>query len=88
MCHREPVEITEGGQDYCGRAKSCFELKVPPSTTMLQAYNCERQRGPKKEVMPAEKQVRSFLLPRFDLCCSLLMIQQSLTLHRHLALSS
>jgi hypothetical protein len=26
---------------------------------MLQAYNCERQRGPKKEVMPAEKQVRT-----------------------------
>jgi hypothetical protein len=58
-CHREPVEITKGGKDYCGRAKSCFELKVPPNTTMLQAYNCERQRGPKKEVMPAEKQVRT-----------------------------
>jgi hypothetical protein len=53
----EPVEITKGGKDYCGRAKSCFELKVPPNTTMLQAYNCERQRGPKKEVMPAEKQL-------------------------------
>lgn len=54
---REPVEITKKGKDFCGRSNSCFELKVPPNTTMLQAYNCERQRGPKKEVMPAEKQV-------------------------------
>lgn len=59
---REPVEITQRGKEYCGRSNSCFELRVPTNTTMLQAYNCERQRGPKKEVMPAEKQVREFFV--------------------------
>lgn len=57
-CYREPVEIKKRGKDFCGNSQSCFELKVPTNTTMLETYNCERQRGPKKEVMPAEKQVR------------------------------
>ena len=35
----------------------CFELKVPLNRTMLQTYNCDRQSGPKKDVMPAEKQL-------------------------------
>ena len=51
----EPVPITD--KDQCGRGKSCFELEVPFKNTMLQTYNCDRQSGPKKKVMPAEKQL-------------------------------
>lgn len=32
-------------------------MQVPPNTTILQTYNCDRQSGPKKDVMPAEKQL-------------------------------
>lgn len=56
--YRDPVEITQDGKEFCGRhSHSCFDVKIPPNTTMLQAYNCERQKGPKKVVMPAEKQL-------------------------------
>lgn len=30
---------------------------MPLNKTVLQTYNCDRQSGPKKEVMPAEKQL-------------------------------
>jgi hypothetical protein len=32
-------------------------LKVPQNLTVLQVYNCDRQKGNKKEAMPAEKQL-------------------------------
>ena len=52
---REP-EILHG-REHCGRDKDCFHLKIPMNYTMLQAYNCDRQKpGEKKEQMPAEKQ--------------------------------
>mmetsp|Transcript_18408 Transcript_18408/g.42647 ORF Transcript_18408/g.42647 Transcript_18408/m.42647 type:complete len:175 (+) Transcript_18408:622-1146(+) len=38
--------------------KTCFELRVPLNNTVLQTYNCDRQKGAqKKEQMPAEKQL-------------------------------
>jgi hypothetical protein len=43
---------------------------------MLQAYNCERQRGPKKEVMPAEKQVRRDLVSNVARIGRVQIIQQ------------
>jgi hypothetical protein len=49
----EPIDDRE----QCGRSARCFELKVPLKNTMLQAYNCDRQSGPKTKVMPAEKQI-------------------------------
>lgn len=54
----EPVPIlaNRGG---C-RGRTCFELRVPTESTILQTYNCDRQLGlPKhhKKEMPAEKQL-------------------------------
>jgi len=51
----EPKTLT--GSRNCGNNQPCFEVRVPPETTMLQAYNCDRQRGQKRKVMPAEKQI-------------------------------
>ena len=47
------------GGENCGRRKGdCFDLTVPRNYSMLQAYNCDRQKpGAKKERMPAEKQI-------------------------------
>ena len=45
------------GRENCGRNQECFNLKIPMNYTMLQAYNCDRQKpGQKTTVMPAEKQ--------------------------------
>ena len=59
MACRDPnlTRMTGGGN--CGKNKGdCFELTVPRNYTMLQAYNCDRQKpGAKKERMPAEKQI-------------------------------
>lgn len=52
---REPVPIKSSLS--CGNQRACFNLQVPMNTTILQTYNCDRQSGPKKEVMPAEKQL-------------------------------
>lgn len=41
----------------CKSAKRCFELKVPENRTVIQTYNCDRQKGTKKNQMPAEKQI-------------------------------
>ena len=42
----------------CQSNKDCFHLTIPSNYTMLQAYNCDRQKpGEKKEKMPAEKQL-------------------------------
>jgi hypothetical protein len=52
----EPVPITS--QKDCWHTEPCFDLRIPLTTTMLQAYNCDRQPpGQKKEKMPAEKQL-------------------------------
>jgi hypothetical protein len=41
----------------CEHYLECFNLQIPLDRTMLQTYNCDRQSGPKKDVMPAEKQL-------------------------------
>jgi len=47
-----------GGKDCGYRNGDCFELTIPKNYTMLQAYNCDRQKpGSKTERMPAEKQI-------------------------------
>ena len=54
--HRTPIRL-HGIQD-CGRDQDCFHLKIPLNYTMLQAYNCDRQKpGEKVNHMPAEKQI-------------------------------
>ena len=53
---REPVKLS--GVAACSRALDCFQLQIPMNVTMLQAYNCDRQKpGEKKVKMPAEKQM-------------------------------
>jgi hypothetical protein len=52
----KPVPIQE--EQQCWSEDSCFHLSIPMSTTLLQAYNCDRQPpGQKIEKMPAEKQI-------------------------------
>lgn len=52
----EPVPIID--PEICWHNEPCFELSIPQNVTMLQAYNCDRQKpGEKKEKMPAEKQI-------------------------------
>ena len=57
--YRDPMLTKTTGSQNCGRKKGfCFQLTVPRNYTMLQAYNCDRQKpGAKKEKMPAEKQI-------------------------------
>lgn len=50
-----PVPIQN--RKVCWRNQACFELVVPENRTVLQTYNCERERGPKKKIVPAEKQL-------------------------------
>lgn len=46
------------GKKDCGREQRCFNLRIPMNYTMLQAYNCDRQKpGEKVQQMPAEKQI-------------------------------
>ena len=47
------------GRKECAKREGyCFQLTVPQNYTMLQAYNCDRQKpGAKKSHMPAEKQI-------------------------------
>ncbi len=52
----DPVPIRDN--KLCLRDDECFELSVKPNTTILEAYNCDRQKpGQKAKVMPAEKQI-------------------------------
>jgi Glycosyltransferase family 92 len=54
---QHPVEKI-ADKNVCWHTDPCFSLKIPLSTTMLQAYNCDRQPpGQKKDKMPAEKQI-------------------------------
>ena len=51
----EPPEKIED-PDVCWSNEPCFNLKIPYDQTMLQSYNCDRQKpGQKKSSMPAEK---------------------------------
>ena len=40
---REPIKLS--GAADCGRNVNCFQLRIPLNYTMLQAYNCDRQKG-------------------------------------------
>jgi hypothetical protein len=52
----DPVAIESS--EECWSTEPCFELRIPPAKTMLQAYNCDRQPpGHKTDQMPAEKQL-------------------------------
>jgi hypothetical protein len=54
--YRTPVPLN--GVKACGRQQDCFQLQIPMNYTMLQSYNCDRQKpGDKKQQMPAEKQI-------------------------------
>mmetsp|Transcript_62163 Transcript_62163/g.183786 ORF Transcript_62163/g.183786 Transcript_62163/m.183786 type:complete len:905 (-) Transcript_62163:578-3292(-) len=37
--------------------RGCFDPVVPPQTTFMQTYNCDREETPRYNVMPAEKQI-------------------------------
>ena len=53
-------EVTTFKNDVkmCRRNSECFELSVRKDTTIMEAYNCDRQRpGAKSSTMPAEKQL-------------------------------
>eukprot|EP00980_Cylindrotheca_fusiformis_P011585 scaffold2744_cov136-Cylindrotheca_fusiformis.AAC.2 len=57
---RRFIETPEvmSGRDDCGRDQRCFQLRIPMNYTMLQSYNCDRQKpGEKVKQMPAEKQI-------------------------------
>lgn len=55
----DPDERTFKDKDMCSRrSEECFELIVRDDTTMMEAYNCDRQKpGQKTTTMPAEKQI-------------------------------
>jgi len=54
----DPYLSKMSGAKDCGSRFNCFQLTVPKNYTMLQAYNCDRQKpGQKKDKMPAEKQI-------------------------------
>ena len=45
-------------EKVCWKKEPCFHLSVPAKNTMLQTYNCDRQKpGQKQHSMPAEKQL-------------------------------
>eukprot|EP00934_Nitzschia_sp_Nitz4_P007326 Nitzschia sp. Nitz4//scaffold88_size82704//53664//56296//NITZ4_005298-RA/size82704-augustus-gene-0.83-mRNA-1//-1//CDS//3329559512//7316//frame0 len=50
--------VRQHGNEICGRDQDCFQLRIPLNYTILQSYNCDRQKpGQKTEQMPAEKQI-------------------------------
>jgi hypothetical protein len=51
-----PVPKTDTKKD-CSSSRTCFDVIVPGNRTIIQTYNCDRQKGPKKDTMPAEKQL-------------------------------
>lgn len=56
FAYRTPIPLH--GIEHCGRNQDCFQLQIPMNYTMLQAYNCDRQKpGEKTKQMPAEKQI-------------------------------
>ena len=58
LSNRDPNLTRKSGVKNCGRNTDCFDLSIPMNQTMLQAYNCDRQKpGEKSKQMPAEKQI-------------------------------
>jgi hypothetical protein len=58
ICYRDPNLTRMNGPRDCGRKQDCFQLRIAVNQTMLQAYNCDRQKpGQKTAQMPAEKQI-------------------------------
>ena len=57
--HSDPEETNfRDDQKACKSKLECFELSVKKNTTILEAYNCDRQKpGEKGRTMPAEKQI-------------------------------
>jgi len=57
--YSDPVETTfKNNRELCNSNDECFELSVKKNVTMLEAYNCDRQKpGQKSSTMPAEKQI-------------------------------
>ena len=57
--HSNPEATTfKDNDEMCESKHECFELSVKKNTTMLEAYNCDRQKpGKKSSTMPAEKQI-------------------------------
>mmetsp|Transcript_17708 Transcript_17708/g.19407 ORF Transcript_17708/g.19407 Transcript_17708/m.19407 type:complete len:824 (-) Transcript_17708:428-2899(-) len=56
----DPEETTVlDNKEICSMSKEeCFELSIKKNTTIMEAYNCDRQKpGKKSSVMPAEKQI-------------------------------
>ena len=56
----DPEETTVlDNQTLCSRFnEECFDLSIKKNTTIMEAYNCDRQKpGQKGSVMPAEKQI-------------------------------
>jgi hypothetical protein len=54
--YSDPEETTyKANKEMCSRREDCFELSVKKDTTMLEAYNCDRQKpGQKTSVMPGK----------------------------------
>ncbi|KAG7346686.1 glycosyltransferase family 92 protein [Nitzschia inconspicua] len=54
-----PDDTTFNDKELCSRrSQECFELSVRDDTTLMEAYNCDRQQpGKKTSTMPAEKQI-------------------------------
>eukprot|EP00536_Pseudo-nitzschia_multiseries_P008351 jgi/Psemu1/319368/estExt_fgenesh1_pm.C_2100029 len=58
--YHDPEKTTfKRNETMCGRKNTeCFELSVRKDTTMVEAYNCDREKpGKKSSTMPAEKQI-------------------------------
>ena len=57
--YSDPEETTiRDNEEMCDSSNECFELLVKKNSTLLEAYNCDRQKpGQKGRTMPAEKQI-------------------------------
>lgn len=57
--YSDPEETTfKDNEKMCDSRNECFELSVKKNSTILEAYNCDRQKpGLKGRTMPAEKQI-------------------------------
>eukprot|EP00934_Nitzschia_sp_Nitz4_P008177 Nitzschia sp. Nitz4//scaffold88_size82704//57521//60269//NITZ4_005301-RA/size82704-augustus-gene-0.84-mRNA-1//-1//CDS//3329559521//8167//frame0 len=50
--------VREHGIEMCDCDQDCFQLRIPMNYTILQSYNCDRQKpGQKTKQVPAEKQI-------------------------------
>lgn len=53
----EPKPLLGWSNCNARTAYPCFEVVVPENRTVIQTYNCDRQKGTKTQAMPAEKQI-------------------------------